>query len=589
MLSSWRGRVTLGVVCAVWVPVLVFAVLAWEHRWMSDDGFINLRIVWNVLHGDGPVFNAGERVEAGTSPLWIGMLVVARIPLFFVDEAWVAVFVGIALSLAGVAFAALGARRWWASMGDDAVLPLGVGLLVALPPMWDFASSGLETGLSFAWLGMCWWSTARRLDLETTAAAVATGYDSYDEPGPPPADRPWWAPVLIGLGPLVRPDFLLFSVAFALAHVAASRWRHNRRANWRALGLGLALPGAYQIFRMGYYGLLVPNTALAKEASRSLWSRGWNYLDIYLSSTLLLFPLLLLLVLFLLMLRRDRVDGTRLFVAAMPLLAGLLHTVYVVKVGGDFMYGRLLLPATFAVLCPFAALPLPRRQPALWVPVGAITAAVLVFGFDRRWNPQEITDHPDTPAVDGDLAIDGVANERLVWRLLSGADHPVTAADYENYVKSGLMQLGTLPRDGEMIDLGGSGRVAPTDRPILVGGSIGLLGYRYLGTHLVDQLALAEPIGAHLVAGPPSRPGHEKIMSWEWVVARFADPTDDEVPEIPLARQALSCGDLRDLVEAVDAPLTPGRFLTNLVGSIDRTSLRIPPSATDAVEEFCPH
>lgn len=566
-------RAHLGIAVAVWVPVVVFAVLAWNHRWVSDDGFINLRIVWNVLHGDGPVYNAGERVEAGTSPLWIAILVFARAVAWFVDPAWVAVGSGIGLSLAGLVFASLGARRWWASVGEVAVLPLGVGLLIAIPPMWDFASSGLETGLSFAWIGMCWWSTARRLG------------DDPDGGGDPPVDRPWWAPVLIGLGPLVRPDFLLFSAAFAVAHVAASS--RGRRASWRGLALGLTAPLAYQIFRMGYYGLLVPNTALAKEASRSLWGRGWTYLEIYVGSTLLLLPLFLLIVLFVLAVPRDRIDRRHLVVVAAPVLAGLIHTVYVVRVGGDFMYARLLLPATFAVACPFAAFPVPRRVPLLWVPVGALTAALLLVGTFRRWDPRMITDKPETAQVDGDLSIDGVANERLVWTLLSGKDHPVTYEDYSAYVEPGIAHLGELPRDGAMVDLGGSDRAAASDRPMLVAGSIGLLGYRYLGTHLVDQLALADPLAAHLAAGEPSRPGHEKIMSWEWAAGRFAQPLPDDAPDIASARQALACSRLEDLVDAVEGPLTPGRFLSNLTGAVSRTTLRVPPTPSDAVIKFC--
>lgn len=563
-----------GVALAVWVPLVVFAVLAYTHRWMSDDGFINLRIVWNVLHGDGPVFNAGERVEAGTSPLWILILVLVRIPLFFVDPGWVTVITGIVLSLAGLAFAALGARRWWASVGEEAVLPLGVGLLVALAPMWDFASSGLETGLSFAWIGMCWWSTARRLPIPDA-----------EDPTDPPLDQPWWSPVLIGLGPLVRPDFVLFSVAFAIAHLVTSN--RTPRSAWRGLALGLAAPGIYQVFRMGYYGLLVPNTALAKEASRSLWSRGWNYLDIYLGSTLLLLPLALLLVLFFLLMPRDRVDRRRLIVVGAPIVAGLVHTAYVVRVGGDFMYARLLLPATFAVVCPFGALPVPRRVPLYWLPVGAMVATLVLVGGFRRWDPRVINDDPDTPQVDGDLNVDGVANERLVWGLLAGTEHPVTYEDYEDYLAPGLANLGTLPRDGELVDLGGSGNHARSDRPVLAAGSIGLLGYRYLGTHVVDMLSLAEPVGAHLEAGEPSRPGHEKVMHWPWVQARFAYPDPTEKPEVTAAREALACGRLEELVEAVDDPLTPGRFLSNLVGSVDRTQLRVPVVPVDAVTEFC--
>ena len=44
--------------------LLVFTIAAWHYRWMSDDGFINLRVVSELRAGHGPVFNPGERVEA---------------------------------------------------------------------------------------------------------------------------------------------------------------------------------------------------------------------------------------------------------------------------------------------------------------------------------------------------------------------------------------------------------------------------------------------------------------------------------------------------------------------------------------------
>jgi arabinofuranosyltransferase len=582
MVGSWAARVSPGAVLAVWVPVLVFAVLAWQHRWVSDDGYINLRIVWNMVHGHGPVFNPGERVEAGTSPLWLVVLAVARLPLWFLDPGWSAVVVGIACTLAGLAFAAVGARRWWASLGRTAPLPLGAAVLVALAPMWDFASSGLETGLGFGWIGACWWATARRLGGREQEYQVQD-YDEYQEPLT--VDRPWWAPVLIGSGLLVRPDFLLFAVAFAVAFAVTSSW--TRRQAARALALGLALPVAYQVFRMGYFGLLVPNTALTKEAGRNLWDRGWNYLDVYLSSTLLLVPLALLLVVFVLEAAPSGATRRHVIVAAAPVVAALVHTLYVVRVGGDFMYARLFLPATFAVLCPVAALPVPGLRRPAWVAVVPLCAVLVVIGVDRRWDPMIINDDPATPQVDGDLSIDGIANERAVYALLAGTDTPVTYDDFRVHVEYPLQELGELPREGALIDLGGSQRVARSDEPMLVAGSIGLVGYKFLGTHVIDQLSLADSIGAHMEAGEAGRPGHEKILSWEWLIARFALPSADDGFVVEQARIALSCGELEELVDAVEDPLTPGRFLRNLVGAVDRTRLRIPHDPAVARAEFC--
>jgi arabinofuranosyltransferase len=442
--------------------------------------------------------------------------------------------------------------------------------VVVLPPMWDFASAGLELGLAFAWLGACWWATARRLGQPELRI-----------------DRPWWVPVLIGLGPLIRPDMVVFSVAFAVALTVTSLpgWR----SELRALGLALALPFAYQVFRMGYYGLLVPNTALAKEAGRSLWGRGWTYLDIYLGSTLLIALLLLLAGLWLTLWPRGAAGRRHAVVALAPVVAGLVHSVYMVRVGGDFMYARLFLPATFALACPVAALPLPRDRRLLWGPIGILTVLLAYVGAFKRWDPTHITDNPDTPNVDGDLSIDGVANERLVYGLLAGNRNPVTYDDYQAYVDGPLAPLEPLPKPDTVVDLGGSGReaTAKADRPVVVAGSIGLLGYRFRGVTLVDQLSLADAVGAHLVAGPPSRPGHEKIMSWDWVLGHYAKPSFAEAPAAANARAALRCGDLGELVDATEAPLTPGRFLRNLVGAPARTQLRIPADPVVADADLC--
>jgi arabinofuranosyltransferase len=45
----------------------MLAIGGWAYHHMNDDGFINLRVVSQIKAGNGPVFNAGERVEAATA------------------------------------------------------------------------------------------------------------------------------------------------------------------------------------------------------------------------------------------------------------------------------------------------------------------------------------------------------------------------------------------------------------------------------------------------------------------------------------------------------------------------------------------
>jgi arabinofuranosyltransferase len=89
--------------------------------------------------------------------------------------------------------------------------------------------------------------------------------------------------VTIGLGPLVRPELSLVSLVFVVAILV------NLRASVRMGIFGILLaslpPIGYEIFRAGYYGLLVPLPALAKEAAVADLSRGsaylWDFVEPY--------------------------------------------------------------------------------------------------------------------------------------------------------------------------------------------------------------------------------------------------------------------------------------------------------------------
>src|SRR5580658_1271492 len=139
---------------ALWVaPLIIFALGAWARRWMDDDAFINLRVVRNILLGHGAVYNLGDRVEACTSPLWIGFLVLVgavHLPL----EAS-AVYGGIAFSIAGLFLAMRGASRLRSHRAPDASIawPVGAAIYAVIPATWDYASSGLDTGIGVFWFG----------------------------------------------------------------------------------------------------------------------------------------------------------------------------------------------------------------------------------------------------------------------------------------------------------------------------------------------------------------------------------------------------------------------------------------------------
>lgn len=102
----------------VWVSVLTVTVLfgwgAWQRRWIADDGLIVLRTVRNLLAGNGPVFNKGERVEANTSTLWTYLTYLGGWAGGGMRLEYVALTLSLVLSLMGVALAILGTARLYA-------------------------------------------------------------------------------------------------------------------------------------------------------------------------------------------------------------------------------------------------------------------------------------------------------------------------------------------------------------------------------------------------------------------------------------------------------------------------------------------
>src|SRR3954470_18551266 len=177
------------------LPVAFVVVLGWTHRWVEEDAFINFRVVDQIRAGHGPVFNIGQRVEVATSPLWLAILTVGRTVVPFVKIEHLSIGLGLVLTGLGFWWVQAGATRLWrrsdTTVSTSLILPFGVVVLAALPPTWEWATSGLENGLSVAWLGAVMLVLATVARREETPIATA---------------RLVGAAFVLGLGPLVRPD-----------------------------------------------------------------------------------------------------------------------------------------------------------------------------------------------------------------------------------------------------------------------------------------------------------------------------------------------------------------------------------------------
>lgn len=488
-----------------WVPTISFAVGAiavttffaigaWQRRWIADDGLIVLRTLRNLFAGNGPVFNAGERVEANTSTAWTYLL---WFWAWVTDGQleYVALWVALLLSLSAIPIAMYGTARLMRTRfggltgdGYTLLLPFGAIIYIALPPARDFATSGLENGLVIFWIAVLWcqlvaWSRRGRGGLAGNTATLVLAFTA-------------------GLAPLIRPELTVLG-GLVLVLVVLSPLSWTMRAG--VVVVAAVLPVGYQIFRMGYYALLVPNPAVAKDASGSKWHQGFLYLANLFGPYVLLLPVILAIIagIVLTVGHRSRRTGatpgapveestepttwrTRLAgwsaalqtptaVVIAVLVAGLIGGLYWMRQGGDFMHGRVLLAPLFTLLLPLMILPItiparlrtafgrkdsakaetkaeteaeteaeaealaeagtaPRRVRVALAGAGVLTAfwvTTLVWA---------IVCHENTlPNAGIDIGRSGIVDERRFYVTNMGHENPVTAADYLDYPRMRAM------------------------------------------------------------------------------------------------------------------------------------------------------
>lgn len=600
---------------SLWVSVVVVAGLfgwgAWQRRWIADDGLIVLRTVRNLLAGNGPVFNAGERIEANTSTVWTYLVTLGAWLGGPVRLEYVALAFALTLSVLGVVLAMLGTGRLYAPslQGRRALLlPAGALVYIAVPPARDFATSGLENGLVLAYLGLLWWMLVCWSQALRRPNPVSSKY--FDAA----------LAAVAGLSVLIRPELALIGGgALVMMLIAARGWR--RRV--LILVAGGLLPVAYQIFRMGYYGLLVPGTAVAKDASGSKWSQGFTYLTNFNHPYLLWVPVLLLAALgAVLLTTRTRPWWVRHQVprgygwlartvqspAAVVLFmfaSGLLQGIYWVRQGGDFMHGRVLLTPLFCLLMPVAVIPVVLPDGTRFTrETGYLLAAAtsVLWASVVGWSIW-VANSSGLGADGTRVTYSGIVDERRFYSQATGHAHPLTAADYLDYprMRAVLTAIENTPDGALLLPSGNYDQwdvvpayppppdLTPEARRTLVTPhtvfftNMGMLGMNVgLDVRVIDQIGLTNPLAMHTQRLTDGRIGHDKNLFPDWAVAE--GPFLKTRPYIPAyldeewisqAQAALDCQATESMLNSVRSEMSPRRFLSNLAHAYEFTKYRI--------------
>jgi len=310
-----------------WLPVFTFlfasAVLVGHNLyiqpWTLDDAFITFRYSENWVLGHGPVYNPGEYVEGYTTFLWMALLALGNLAGLPIEPfaKWLAMAFALGTLLL-LSCAHRIAPKLDARASVVATFMTGTcGIYTA------WVMSGMEVALVSFWVTLAVLLHLRAREISPTLE------------GEEAAPRKLWSTmgcsVACVLATMSRPEaVLVFLLLFCDRLILSMKRRDMEFFVFGLVFSAIYLP--YFAVRFWYYGQFLPNTFYAKVGDTvDQVVRGWNYTRKFMASGLSVTAAAYAGVVVAAGLYRR--SGGLLTVGILL----LVHTVYVVLVGGDVM------------------------------------------------------------------------------------------------------------------------------------------------------------------------------------------------------------------------------------------------------------
>lgn len=497
------------------VGIGIFAIYkAFIQHWVCDDAFISFRYAKNLTDGLGLVYNAGEFVEGYTNFLWTIFLSVGM--FFHLDPIHVSAGLGIlfyfltlfVLYKTGTTVYEIRAGKRYKSF----YFPIAFAGFALHSHGQIFATGGLETSL-FSFLLL---TGTVFLLLSDRGLHLLTGF------------------FILVLAIMTRPDGALFYI-FAFLYAALFKFRHTDYKTYFTNQLALQLPFIfiflpYWFWRYTYFGWFFPNTFYAKSGMGIYLEQGIKYILLYFNSYYVLYlPFILVFFWFLRLFKissqiryffltnfssayksrrrkirlrhrklyrieptfslkkiisgQSRIDNFYMRIFILFLLPSFLYILYLLKIGGDFMFARLLIPIT-PLLYLTTELFLFRMK---FKRVRIFLSILVILGTAFYYNPYQGTDLP---------IVDNITNESDIYKLKSV---------YQ--LKLSLLPFRKIFEEEEI--------------NIAYGGSQAMLAY-YLNPKVAIEAVtgLTDEFVAHQIIAKRGKVGHEKPAPISYLLKR---------------------------------------------------------------------
>jgi len=458
--------ITIGYALAIFVFI--------KNMWMSDDAYIMFRTIEQLFAGNGAVWNFGERVQVYTSVLWFWILVLFRTlssDLFIITN--IVSFIFFMLTLFVVQKILKSAIAFLFAVF---VMTLSIGFF-------NFTSGGLENPLSYFLIVLFIYNFKRLHDSqEINSKYIITIIWIY------------------GLMLLTRHDHItLFAIPTFLLII------YNRKLFTWYKWLGILILAfspfiLWTLFSLFYYGIPIPNTALAKlntgiSKSIVLLSGVKSYGAYVIMDFITVFICIYGVI--------------RLFLIKDKFLRAFgygiaLNMIYIFYIGGDFMLGRFLSFSFFTAL---------------------LLIFVYIHDFDKILRRALIYWPKGKKSISSLVFVAAV----LLYAVLYPRTPLLTPTDYSYQGSIGMVveERGYYFEHASLwkyIEQKRTGGIFPDHRfsikgkelanyPDTIGihGNIGYYGFQAgLNNYIIDQWALSDPLLSRIKANPRQtyRTGH---------------------------------------------------------------------------------
>lgn len=445
--------------------VLIFAACTWyRYAWTFEDTFITFRVIDNFVNGFGLRWNTVERVQVFTHPLWLLLLT----PVYALTHEVILSTAAVSAACTLITLVLLYTSGIYRSSLTTSALILILFSTTTFP---TYSSSGFENPLNH--LLACLFS------LFVLQGSLGRS--------------PFTTSIVAALGMVTRLDTALFYLPSLLSTCISQRQSIPR------ILLGLVPLLLWEVFSLLYYGVLIPNTALAKVPhgvdTLTILRQGWTYFSDLVSKDLLASAIIGLAFLQILStISRITLSNFReiLQEPLVVLNAGtILYCAYVVWIGGDYLSYRFWsLPLVTAAITGFYWIErMDRSQPYVLSRFSLVSCLGIACAVQFFIN------------ITSSTTVTSIGDDRLN-SFFAPLSLPAYISHKMNLDHAWRTSGLELRKRAEALDAAGKTFVSEQSL-------IGIVGY-YAGphAHLVETYALTEPLLARLPTHGTWRIGH---------------------------------------------------------------------------------